>query len=234
MKNTSIKKLIFINVISVVLVAAMLATASLAWFTASESNNTPQVIQSGTFEIKLYDGANGDTYEGSNIHITNSYPMSDLYAKAQNDNIYQFQVKNTGTVDTMFRFTVVVIDDPSTGDLLTDFLRYEIRYSFAEEDLEEAEWEDEEATNFVIGETSNVSLKSYFDSLLINASKGPTAIGLLTGINAAVTDTERYFQIRFWIESSATTAVSNITATVTLTLEAIQAVGGATWDDFDA
>ncbi len=232
MKTASLKRLLLINVVALVGAFALLITAAYAWFTAQDTQNADQVIQSGKFEIRLDDNTEGeDEYTAAKrVNIEYGYPESDAIAKARTDNVYKFQVINTGTVTTMFRFGVTVESvksDDSASDL-EKFIRFEVRHATTEGGLSSASWLP--ATKSLVSDPAD-ALQTYLNSLVVNGNAA-TALGTLTGTAAETPDTERFFEIRFWIDSTATTAVADSKVTIELTLEAIQAVGGATWGDY--
>ena len=116
--NKLIKKQLILILFTVVLVGTLVVTTSFAVFEDTKSNAQDQKIAVGDLNITFTGG--------SAINITNLSPMTDTVAKSQTNNLYEFEIANTGTVP--YKFTVKLENNPSyTSNLLPHkYIRYSL------------------------------------------------------------------------------------------------------------
>lgn len=139
MNKKSLTKALAINVVVLVLVAALLGGLTFAWFTTRQTADTQQVIQVGNFDINLNDTTQ-EYQKSQNIAFTKAFPSTETVANADdkvatdkakkenvdyiNGNKFAFSVKNSGEIDALFGLKVAV--NGSNNANLTDLMRFNV------------------------------------------------------------------------------------------------------------
>lgn len=198
MKKSSIKSIIIADAIALLLSLLMLATLTFAWFFSSFVDDRTQSINIAKFEVKFDDSGDivDDVKQTQTIAVTAAYPRTFAQAKQAfldgEQNVYAFEAENVGALDAMIRLSAKIVFDSNadadgTNGLypLSGQIRFAVRTArsldaFAA-DLSDFSLPLDESGNAVKGNlfttvqsASNVSLRDYFNTLLLNETTGET------------------------------------------------------------
>ena len=107
------KKRIIILVVSLIAITGIIVGVSYAFFSVGGSQEQANTFTSGCLSIKL-------TNESSAIHLTNTYPITDI--EGLEGASYDFTIKNTCTTETNYSINLESLNK-QTNSLSADYIK---------------------------------------------------------------------------------------------------------------
>ena len=130
-----IKKQVTLAIITFLMLGVVVFGSSYALFQKTFVDEKTQSISIGDLNIVFSNGKkeNGEYVElddSNAINLTNVLPMSDEDAIADDDNIYNFVIYNSGTIP--YSYTISLVDnEEETNTISHNYLRYKLDYQLS-------------------------------------------------------------------------------------------------------
>ena len=130
-----IKKQVALAIITFLMLGVVIFGSSYALFQKTFVDEKTQSISIGDLNIVFSNGKkeNGEYVElddSNAINLTNVLPMSDEDAIADDDNIYNFVIYNSGTIP--YSYTISLVDnEEETNTISHNYLRYKLDYQLS-------------------------------------------------------------------------------------------------------